>query len=149
MESVISSLGALMLRALPTFFILLFLHYYLKIMFFKPLERVLAERKAATAGLKKLADESIRNAERKAAQYEEAIRAARGTLYKEQEERRSVWRREQAAALASMREQADSLVLEAKKRLSSEKDSAQSSLRGESEALAEQIARAALAGRSN
>ena len=51
--------------------------------------------------------------------------------------------------MASLREQADSLVQEAKKRLSSEKDAAQLSLRGESEALAEQIARAALAGRSN
>jgi len=146
MESVVSALGELMLRAVPTFLILLLLHYYLKAVFYKPMDRALTARKQATAGVKKLAEESLRKAESKSAEYEEALRAARGSLYKEQEEKRAGWRAEQTAALASMRENVDSLVRDARRRLATEKEAAKATLSAESEALAEQIVRAVLAG---
>jgi F-type H+-transporting ATPase subunit b len=146
MDSVLASLGALLLRAAPTILILAFLHIYLKIMFFKPLEQALKERKAATTGLKKLADESLKKAELKAVEYEEAIRAARAALYKEQEDRRTAYRTSQAVALKEMRAKMDAMVAEARQRLAAEKESAKASLGAESEALAEQITKAVLAG---
>jgi F-type H+-transporting ATPase subunit b len=148
MDSVLSSLSALMLRALPTFFILLFIHFYLKVMFFKPLDKALAERKSATAGVRKLAEESFRKAEQKAAEYEAAVRAARAQLYKEQEEKRNAWRQQQASALTSMREKTGAMVRDARATLDVEKEAAKASLQAESEALAEQIAGAVLAGGS-
>ena len=50
MDATINALGQLLVQALPTFFIVLVLHFYLKQTFFKPLSRVLAERREATQG---------------------------------------------------------------------------------------------------
>ncbi|MBM3810724.1 MAG: hypothetical protein FJW20_03705 [Acidimicrobiia bacterium] len=149
MESVLASLGALMLRAVPTFLILLLLHLYLKRVFYQPMEKALSERNRATAGVKKLAEESLEKATRKAAEYEDAIRAARSTLYKEQEAKRVAWRNEQTASLQAMRGKADTQVAEARQKLSAEKEAAKASLGAESEALAEQIARTVLTGGVN
>jgi F-type H+-transporting ATPase subunit b len=147
MESVLASLGALLLRALPTFFLVLLLHFYLKAIFFKPLEAALKERKAATSGVRKLAEEAIANAERKAAEYEAALRAARSELYKEQEAMRAKWREDQTAAVAQMRRQVEAQVAEARRRIQREQQEARASLESRSEALAEEIARAILSGR--
>jgi len=148
MEFVLASLSELLLRAVPTFLIVLFLHFYLKAMFYKPLDKALKERKAATAGVKKLADESLWKAEQKALEYEAAIRAARSQLYKEQEESRNNLRQGQAAAIAQLREKSEAMVAEAKQRLEAEKNAAKASLQSESESLANDIVTAALAGGS-
>jgi F-type H+-transporting ATPase subunit b len=44
MEEILSQLGQLLLRAVPTFVLVVVLHFYLKYMFFKPLHKVLHER---------------------------------------------------------------------------------------------------------
>jgi F0F1-type ATP synthase membrane subunit b/b' len=146
MESVLASVSELLLRAVPTFLILLFLHFYLKAMFYKPLDKALKERKAATAGVRKLAEESLSKAEQKSIEYELAIRAARSQLYKEQEEARNKLRRDQAAAVAQLRQKTEAMVAEAKQRLQVEKEAAKSSLESESESLANEIVTVALAG---
>ena len=146
MEAVLSSLGALLVRAVPTLLLLLFLHIYLKAIFFKPLEKALAERKAATSGVKKLAEDAIANAERKAKEYEEALRAARSEMYKEQEAMRRKWSEEQAAAVAAMRAKTDAMVNEARLQLEQEKTQAKAALAAQSDALAEQIAQSVLGG---
>jgi len=138
-----------MLKAVPTFLILLLLHYYLKTVFYKPMDQALAARKQATAGVKNLAEESLRKADAKSIEYEEALRAVRSALYKEQEEKRAAWRAEQNAGLVAMRRNTDTLVHESRQRLNSEKEAAKTTLSAESEALAEQIARAVLAGGAN
>jgi|SRR5688572_5726615 F-type H+-transporting ATPase subunit b len=148
MESVIASLSALLVRALPTFLLLLLLHFYLKAMFFKPLERALKERKAATVGVRKRAEEALANAERKAAEYEEALRAARSEIYKEQEAMRIQWRQEQAAAVAGMRKTTEATIATARERLAKERDEAKASLGTRSDELAEQIAQSVLSGRA-
>ena len=73
----LSDVGAILLRAIPTFFLVIFLFFYLKGMFFGPLEKVLAERRAATEGARKQAKTAIELAEAKVAQYEAQLRAAR------------------------------------------------------------------------
>ena len=44
------ALGGILLRAVPTFLLIILLHFYLKSIFFKPLERVLEARSEATEG---------------------------------------------------------------------------------------------------
>jgi F-type H+-transporting ATPase subunit b len=148
MESVLASLGALLVRALPTFFLVLLLHFYLKAMFFKPLEAALKERKAATTGVKKLAEEALANAERKAAEYEEKLRQSRSEMYKEQETMRTQWRDEQAAAVADARRSVESMIAEARRRIEREQSEAKASLESRSDALAEQIAQSVLSGKA-
>src|SRR3954471_22141326 len=103
MEATLHALGQLIIQALPTFFLVLFLFLYLRSVFYKPLEHVLAERSEATEGARKKAAEALDRAQAKAIAYEEQIRAARNDLYREQEEVRRKWRDEQVAQLAAAR----------------------------------------------
>src|SRR5215475_4677341 len=97
MEQTIQALGGILLKAIPTVVILIFLHFYLKFMLFKPLAKVLKERDALTAGARKAAEQSLAAAERKAQEYEAKFRDARAEVYKQQEETRKVWLQDQAA----------------------------------------------------
>ena len=67
MESTLAALGGILLKALPTFFLFIFLHLYLRFVFFKPLEKVLKARYDATEGARKLAEASLAKAAEKAA----------------------------------------------------------------------------------
>src|SRR5258708_16210434 len=86
MDAILHSLGTLLLNAVPTFFLVLFLHIYLKATFFSPLEEVIRQRNEATVGARQKADEAFARAKEKMAQYEEAIRNPRTEVYKEQEQ---------------------------------------------------------------
>lgn len=148
MESVLASLGALLLRALPTFLLLLLLHFYLKVVFFRPLDRALKDRDAATEGLRKLAGQALANAEQKAAEYEDALRAERSKLYKEQEQARRRLRDDQAAAVLALRREMEQEIARARDRVAQEKEVQRGALVAQTEALAEQIAGSVLGERA-
>jgi len=148
MEETIRAVGGLLLNALPTFFLLILLHFYLKVAFYKPLEKVLGERRAATEGAREKARRSIASADAKAAEYEEKLRTARGEIYKEQEALRKRWLDEQTAAVAEARASADAQVRRAREALAADAAEARKSLEAETAALAEQIARSLLERRA-
>jgi hypothetical protein len=50
MDATLHALGEILLKALPTFFLVTLLFVYLKIMFFRPLEKVLKARYDAESG---------------------------------------------------------------------------------------------------
>src|SRR6476661_6993838 len=139
MEATLHALGQILVQALPTFFLVLFLFIYLRAMFFKPLERVLAERNEATEGARKKAADALDRAQAKAAAYEEQIRAARNEIYREQEEVRRKWRDDQAGQLVTARQRAEVAVAEARARLAGEAAEAKSTLAANSQSLANQI----------
>jgi F-type H+-transporting ATPase subunit b len=139
MEETINALGRLLLQALPTFFLVVFLHFYLKAVFFKPLERTLAARQEATEGARKAAEESLRRAAEKTAHYEESIRAARNEIYKEQEQVRNQWRDDQSAQVSAARSRANALVADAKAQLEREAEQAKTALAGDSRMLADRV----------
>src|SRR2546430_17672865 len=85
MDQILHALGGILLRAVPTFLCVIFLHFYLKAVFFKPLEQVRRKRYEATEGARKQAEESMERAAAKTAEYETALRAAKGELYHAQE----------------------------------------------------------------
>ena len=149
MDPKLQRLGELVITALPTLFLFFFTYFYLRRFFFSKIVRVLDERRQATSGTRKAADESLKRAEAKAAEYEEKLRAARSGIYKDQEEQRKKWRDEQAAALAEAREKTDRRIKEAKASLDVETAAAKASLAAQSDALAEQISKSILAGRMN
>jgi F-type H+-transporting ATPase subunit b len=149
MDAILTGLGGLLIRALPTFLLVLLLHFYLKFVFFRPLDKVLASRRSATEGAREQAQSSLDAANRKSAEYETAIRAARGEIYKEQEETRRQWRAQQAAGVEESRRSASELVKQARAQLSDEAAQAVLSLQGEGERLAGEIAEAILRGRRN
>src|SRR5262249_53238165 len=141
-------LGGILLRALPTFFIVLLLHFYLKNVFFTPLKKVLQARYEATEGARKLAETSLEKASQKAAEYEAALRSARSDIYKELEQMRRDLQEQRAGAVRAERARAESMVSEAKAALRKETEALKRSLEEESDALAEEIARKILKGRA-
>ncbi len=149
MDALLNDLGGLLLSAIPTFVLLIALHFYLKGMFFAPLDRVLEQRRQATEGARSAAQASLQQASEKAAEYEAAIRAARGEIYKEQEAARSKQRMEQAGALEAVRRETMELARQARVDLAAEVALAKESLAGQSEQLAGAIAESILKGTRN
>lgn len=147
MDAILSALGGLLLRAVPTFLLLIALHFYLKLVFYRPLDKVLASRRSATEGAREQAQASLELADRKSAEYEAALKSARGEMYKEQEEARRLRRARQAAAVEESRRSASELVKQARAQIAAEAAQASQSLQGESERLAGEIAEAILGGR--
>lgn len=146
MDVILQQLGVLLLKAIPTFLLVLLLHYYLKFVFFKPLEKVLEGRYAATEGARKLAEQSMQDAEAKTAQYEAAIRAARSEMYQAQEEVRKQLQEHEAAELAAARQQAEDAIQQAKAALAQDVEAAKTGLARESESLANEIVASLIRG---
>ena len=134
------ALGGILLRAVPTFLLVILLHFYLKNIFFKPLEKVLGQRFEATEGARKLAEQSLQQAAAKAADYETRLRAAKAEMYQAQEQLHNKLQEREAAAVAEGRKTADAAVKLAKAQLGADVEAAKSSLAADSESLANQIA---------
>jgi len=144
MEATLHALGEIVLRGLPTFFLLLLLHFYLKRTFFAPLDKVLAERFEATTGARKQAESAMARAEAKAREYEEAIRAARTEVYKDNEALRKQWRDQQAVVLAEARAKTDTAIAVAKAEMAGDVRTARESLMAETDRIADGIVAAIL-----
>jgi F-type H+-transporting ATPase subunit b len=128
------------LSALPTTLLAGFLVIVLNAVLFRPLAAVIAQRDAATKGALEQARAAIQQAEDKVAEYEKALRNARGEILREQEAQRLRLREQQAAAIAAARECGQALIDDAKRQLRMETEAARSSLRAGAEQLAEAIA---------
>lgn len=148
MDATINALCEILLKALPTFFLLIALHFYLKFTFFKPLEKVLGARYEATEGARKIAEQSLQRAAAKAAEYDAAIRAAKAEVYQEQERLYRELQDRRAAAVADARAAADAAVRAAQAELAAEVAVVKQSLVAESDMLANRIADSILSRRA-
>src|SRR5216683_925671 len=120
MDETLRQLGGILLRAVPTFILVVLLHFYLKFIFFKPLQRVLRQRYEATEGARKIAEASLAKAAEKAADYEAALRSARAETYKELEQLRRQLQDDRAVAIREARTRAEAAVSLAKATLAAE-----------------------------
>jgi F0F1-type ATP synthase membrane subunit b/b' len=144
MESTLHDLGQLLLKAIPTLFLLLVVHLYLKRMFFRPMADVLAKRRAATDGLRESADAMRAAAGEQTKSIEEQLRQAREVIYQEQEDARRKWTGDQGAQLDDARQKAHELIHQSKHELDDEAAVARNQLAETSDALADQIANSLL-----
>jgi F-type H+-transporting ATPase subunit b len=139
MDEVLRSLGGLLLAAIPTFLLVVALHFYLKRVLFGPLARVLQQRYEATEGARRAAQDMLAQVSAKQAEYESALRNARSDIYREQEQYREKLRQDQAAAVRQARESAAAMVQQATNGLRDELAVAKRSLEREVDSLANQI----------
>ena len=135
------------MKAIPTIVLVLILHIYLKKMLFGPLDRVLKQRDEATSGARKAAEESLAKADRRAAEYETAIRDARADVYKEHEQARSQMLADQDTRLKEAKARVDAMIQEARIRIQADAEAAKKSLESSAGVLADRIADAVLARR--
>jgi F-type H+-transporting ATPase subunit b len=148
MDETLHQLAGILLRAVPTFILVVLLHFYLKFMFFGPLAKVLRERHEATEGARKAAEAKLAMASEKTAEYEAALRAARAETYKELEEMRRKLQEERTARLHESRARAEAAIAAAKAELHAEAEKLKKNLEAESDALADSIADRILRGRA-
>jgi F-type H+-transporting ATPase subunit b len=147
MAQTLQSLGGIILNALPTVFLLIVLHFYLKVMLFRPLDKMLKQRHDLTEGARKTAEASLAEADRKSSEYEAKLREARAVVYKEQEETRKRWLEDQVAQLAQAQARSEAAVKAARAALAGDAAAAKQELAQSSTVLADQIATAVLARR--
>ena len=139
MEATLQALVDLLIRAVPTVLFFIFLSFFLNAILFKPLARILEERRRATEGVRELAQQAYEAADRKASEFEYALAIARGELHQEQEALRRRWTDEQAAAIAAVRREVDAQIAEAKQSIAQEVENARAELESNIELLSERI----------
>jgi F-type H+-transporting ATPase subunit b len=117
---ILYQLGQLFLEAAPTALIILLFYALMRVLFFQPLLKVMAERDARTAGARQAAESAQAAAAEKVKQYQEALRAARARVYAEQEAARKKLLDARAARLKEARAKAAVLVGQAKESVAKE-----------------------------
>ena len=133
-----------MLNGLPTFFLVLVLAACVKYLYLKPLQKVLVERFRLTEGARKTAEDSLKLADTKIAEYEAALAKARGEIYSEQSEFLRKLHEEQAERTRMARVESERRVALMKEGIMKEAVAARESLEAQSEALASSIAESIL-----
>lgn len=141
MDPTVKALAEFLLKAVPTFVFLWLLTLYLKFVFFRPLEKVLAERARQTEGARKLAEEAFSLADKKTNEFEQALQAARTEIYREQDAMRTQLLAEQSEMVAKARAEAGAQIARARQEIAAETERAKAELTAISQQLADEIAR--------
>jgi len=145
MEETLHQLGELLLGAVPTVILLALLYALYTSIVYKPLRRVLEERRSKTEGAVEKSRADIARAEARTAEYEQKLREARAAIFRSQEARRQAAQQARGKAVAEAHGNAQAQVQAAKKDIESDRLGAQSGLEAEVAALAEEIVRRVLA----
>lgn len=148
MDATLIQLGHLLLEAVPTAIFFALLTVYLKYIFFRPMARILEERRKATEGVRELAQRAFEAAEKKNSEFEHALHIARAELHQEHEALRRQWAEEQAQAIARARAEADARVQAAKLQIGQEAARAEADLDTRTEIFSRQIEDAVLVRRA-
>lgn len=145
---ILEQLGQLVLGALPTFFIVLVFFLVMRSAFFRPIERILAERSARIEGARKEAEAAQAAANERVKAYQDVLKKARAEVYSEQETARRGVLEERVKLVREARAQANETIGGEKERIARETVEARRQLEREAEDLGGVIARAVL-GRSS
>jgi F-type H+-transporting ATPase subunit b len=144
---IVNQLGALFLAAVPTVIIVFLFYLFLRWSFFKPMERVLSERRKRAEGARIEAEASRVAAQEKQRIYTETVRKARAEVFAEQETQRRRTLDERQITINAARTAAQTALQEAKKSIAADVKAARVELERSSGDLANAIAEAILAGR--
>src|SRR5580704_12849950 len=127
MDKILHDLGGIVLDGLPTFFLVIILAFFVKFLYLNPLEKVLAERFRLTEGARKAADDSLKNADSKVAEYQDALSKARSEIYLEQAAFLQKFHAEQAELARTVRVESDARLAAIKLSIAREADAARES----------------------
>jgi F-type H+-transporting ATPase subunit b len=144
MQEIGHQLGGLFLEAVPTVLIVLVFYGVLRVLFFKPLLQVMAEREKRTTGARKAAEAAQVAAADKVKQYQDALKQARARVYAEQEAARKKLLDERGALLKDARSKAAAEVTSAKERIGQELAAARRDVETTVAQLSAEIARRVL-----
>jgi F-type H+-transporting ATPase subunit b len=104
MDQILNELGGLVLGSVPTMVLFLLLVTAYGLLVRRPLDRVLAERRARTSGAVEQARGAIAAAEAETGVYEDKLRAAKAEIFQVRDRKLKQWNLEREAALAQVRQ---------------------------------------------
>jgi F-type H+-transporting ATPase subunit b len=144
MDQILNQLGELVLGAVPTMilFILLVIAYGFLVR--RPLDRVLAERRARTLGAVEQARSAIAAAEAETTAYEEKLRAAKAEIFQARDKKLKQWNAEREAALTQVRKHSHERIQGARQEIEHSAQEARLQIVGQSEELSLRILQAVL-----
>ncbi len=144
MDQILHELGELVLGSVPTMvlFILLVAAYGLLVR--RPLDKVLAERRARTSGAMEQAKGAIAAAEAETTSYEEKLRAARAEIFHAREQKQKQWNSERDAAIAEVRQATQERIRGAKQDIEQSAQQARTHIESQSAELSARILSAVL-----
>jgi F-type H+-transporting ATPase subunit b len=144
MDQILNQLGELVLGAVPTMilFILLVIAYGFLVR--RPLDRVLAERRARTLGAVEQARTAIAAAEAETTAYEEKLRAAKAEIFQARDKKLKQWNAEREAALGLVRKHTQERIQGARQEIEQSAQDARLHIVGQSEDLSSRILNAVL-----
>jgi F-type H+-transporting ATPase subunit b len=144
MDEILNQLGGLVLGSVPTMVLFLLLVVAYGLLVRRPLDRVLAERRARTSGAVEQARGAISAAEARTVEYEAKLRRARSEMLAAREEKLKQWGAQRDLALADARAATAEKVKAAKGEIEQSVGIAQLQIEGMSAELSEQIVRAVM-----
>lgn len=144
MDEILNQLGGLVLGSVPTmiFFILLVIAYGLLVR--RPLDRILAERRARTTGAVEQARGAIAAAEAETSVYEDKLRQARAEIFHARDQKLKQWNAERDSAIEQVRRATQQRILAAKLDIEQSATTARAQIEGMSAELSSRILSAVL-----
>ena len=144
MNEILRQLGGLVLGSVPTMILFITLVVLYGLLVRRPLDRVLAERRARTVGAVEQARGAIFAAEGKTAEYENRLRAAKQEIFAARETRLKRWNEERERTLDEVRQGTGERVAAARSDIRSTMDDARREIEAMSGELSTRVLRALL-----
>lgn len=144
MDQILNELGGLVLGSVPTIVLFIFLVVAYGILVRRPLDRVLAERRARTSGAVEQARGAIAKAESETTAYEDKLRAAKAEIFQARDRKLKQWNAEREAALAQVRQHTQERVRGARQEIEHGAQEARLQIVGLSDDLSSRILNAVL-----
>jgi F-type H+-transporting ATPase subunit b len=144
MDEILKKLGELVLGSVPTMVLFTLLVAAYGLLVRRPLDKLLAERRARTTGAVEQARGAISAAEAETAVYEDKLRAAKAEIFQAREQKLKQWNAERDAALGEVRDSMQSRIRAARQEIEQGAATARQQIEGLSTELSAQILRAIL-----
>lgn len=114
MEEILNKLGELVLGSVPTMVLFILLVIAYGVLVRRPLDRILAERRARTTGAVEQARGAIAAAEAETSAYEDKLRKAKAEIFHARDQKLQQWNAEREAAIQQVRQVTQEHILAAK-----------------------------------
>jgi len=144
MDEILNELGGLVLGSVPTIVLFILLVAAYGVLVRRPLDRILAERRARTSGAVEQARSAIAKAESATAAYEEKLRAAKAEIFQMRDQKLKQWNAERDTALAQIRQHTQERVRGARHEIEQSAQEARLQIVGVSDELSSRILNAVL-----
>ncbi len=144
MDQILNQLGGLVLGSVPTMVLFLLLVAAYGMLVRRPLDRILAERRARTQGAVEQARTAIAAAEAETTAYEDKLRAAKAEIFHARDQKLKQWNAEREAALAQVRQHTQERVRGARQEIEQSAQEARLYIAKQSDDLSTRVLNAVL-----